>query len=417
MLVAAGSPQRALATPREVNRRFGYLHRVSSEVGGSGSICGRVSGGPRRGLCEWGGGRCDDGAGGAGFGHGQTTPWCNLTIADKMARADLLLRGGQSTKNASDTAAGAGGRSTAPAGVAHTGQGVLRGRETGSQPTGGDVAPTWAHHHHQGAWGWYRRRPEHAVGWRCWLAGDAGTHPDSQSHSLAGSRRRAGKGAARRCPGGAERRQAGRRHSTRGPVSPRARQAACRGDAGRQLTCPTRELLQHPTRQVGSRHATHATTTRHGRHGAPARHVGRRVTRQAAAVTQHSARPGGPPADGHAAAGDDQAKSIREKKASLRHGKIANPPRGNCEQESIRLTPPQSAGTARNRRPTRPRLQRGSAPAGRGPAPPGWSPGRRHTETLSFLLSKRWAKVFTAFLGAPYRRFWQGLRAPGLGWF
>ena len=46
------------------------------------------------------------------------------------------------------------------------------------------------------------------------------------------------------------------------------------------------------------------------------------------------------------------------------YGKIANPPRGNCEQESIRLTPPQSAGTARNRRPARPRLQRGSAPAG-----------------------------------------------------
>ena len=35
-------------------------------------------------------------------------------MADKMARADLPLRGGQSTKNASDTAAGAGGRSTAP---------------------------------------------------------------------------------------------------------------------------------------------------------------------------------------------------------------------------------------------------------------------------------------------------------------
>ena len=160
-------------------------------------------------------------------------------MADKMARADLPLRGGQSTKNASETAAGAGGRSTAPAGVAHTGQGVLRGRETGSQPTGGDVAPTWAHHHHQGAWGWYRRRPEHAVGWRCWLAGDAGTHPDSQSHSLAGSRRRAGKGAARRCPGGAERRQAGRRHSARGPVSLGGRQQAAPLRRRGQLACPT----------------------------------------------------------------------------------------------------------------------------------------------------------------------------------
>ena len=114
-------------------------------------------------------------------------------MADKMARADLPLRGGQSTKNAPDTAAGAGGAQQHQAGVAHTGQGVLRGRETGSQPTGGDVAPTWAHHHHQGAWRWYRRRPERSVGWRCWLAGGQGTHPDSQSRSLARSRRRAGR--------------------------------------------------------------------------------------------------------------------------------------------------------------------------------------------------------------------------------
>ena len=163
------------------------------------------------------------------------------------------------------------------------------------------------------------------------------------------------------------------------------------------------ELLLHPTRQVGSRHATHATATRHGRHGAPARHVGRRVTRQAAAVTQHSAQPGGPPADGHAAAGDDQAKSIREKKASLRHGKIANPPRGNCGHEFIRLTPPQSAGTARNRRPTRPRLQRGSAPAGRGPAPPGWSPAtcraRARSGCGSMLFSGRFKGVLARARG------------------
>ena len=159
-------------------------------------------------------------------------------MADKMAQADLPLRGGQSTKNAPDTAAGAGGAQQHQAGVAHTGQGVLRGRETGSQPTGGDVAPTWAHHHHQGAWRWYRRRPERSVGWRCWLAGGQGTHPDSQSRSLARSRRRAGRGGAQRGPGGAERRQAALRHSARGPVSPRARQAAPLRRSG-QLACPT----------------------------------------------------------------------------------------------------------------------------------------------------------------------------------
>ena len=54
VFVAVGSPQRALATPREVNRRFGYLHCVSSEVGGSGSICGRVSGGDKERLVGWG---------------------------------------------------------------------------------------------------------------------------------------------------------------------------------------------------------------------------------------------------------------------------------------------------------------------------------------------------------------------------
>ena len=134
-------------------------------------------GGPRRGLCEWGGGRCDDGAGGAGFGHGQTTPWDNLTIADKMARADLLLRGGQSTKNASDTAAGAGGRSTAPAGVAHTGQGGLRGRETALPPAGGGVAPALGQHHPRGTRSCDKRRPEHSVGGAAgWWASRALTH-------------------------------------------------------------------------------------------------------------------------------------------------------------------------------------------------------------------------------------------------
>ena len=62
-----------------------------------------------RGWVSWGGVRCADGAGAAGVERDQTTPWGNLTIADKMARADLPLRGGQSTKNASETAVGAGG--------------------------------------------------------------------------------------------------------------------------------------------------------------------------------------------------------------------------------------------------------------------------------------------------------------------
>ena len=211
-----------------------------------------------------------------------------MTVADTMAGSVAPPHGGEGGKNASDTVVGGEGADLHRAGVAHTGQGGLRGRGTALLPAGGGVAPARPQHHPCGTRSCDKRRPEHSVGWRCWLVGEQGTHPDSQSHHLAGSRRRAGRGGARRCPGGAERRQAGRRHSTRGPVSPRARQAACRGDVGRQLTCPTRELLQHPTRQVGSRHATHATATRHDRHTAPARHVGRRVTREAAAVTQQA---------------------------------------------------------------------------------------------------------------------------------
>ena len=310
------------------------------------------------------------------------------------------MHGGQTTKNASGQAAGGEGADLHQAGVAHTGQGGLCGRETGSQPTGGDVAPTWAHHHHQGAWRWYRRRPEHSVGWRCWLAGEQGTHPDSQSRSLAGSRRRAGRGGARRGPGGAERRQAALRHSARGPVSPRARQAACRGDAGRQLTCPTRELLQHPTRQVGSRHATHATATRHDRHAAPARHVGHRVTRQAAAVTQ-------PRRGGHDRAVDRaSARSIEVFSAGWRAARL--------EQEAYSrawLCPPR-----RHKHASGP-LRRLAATRSARSLPPA-------CVRMAFACSEARGSVVTAvtatrpvaFSGA-LEASWQGLGAPGLGWF
>ena len=118
-------------------------------------------------------------------------------------------------------------------------QGGLRGRETALPPAGGGVAPALGQHHPRGTRSCDKRRPEHSVGWRCWLAGEQGTHPDSQSRSLAGSRRRAGRGGARRCPGGAERRQAGRRHSARGPVSLGGRQQAAPLRRRGQLACPT----------------------------------------------------------------------------------------------------------------------------------------------------------------------------------
>ena len=239
-------------------------------------------------MCEWGGGRCDDGVGGAGFGHDRTTPWGILTVADTMTGSVAPLHGGQTTKNASGQAAGGEGADLHQSVSPDASQGGLRGRETALPPAGGGVPPTWPQHHPRGTRSCDKRRPEHSVGWRWWWAGEQGTHPDSQSRSLAGSRRRAGRGGARRGPGGAERRQAALRHSARGPVSlvERHWQAACRGDSRRQLACPTGELLASCA-PGGSRHGTHATASRHDWHAAPARHVGRRVTRQAAAVTQH----------------------------------------------------------------------------------------------------------------------------------
>ena len=191
-------------------------------------------GGPRRGLGEWGGGRCDDVAGGAGFGHDRTTPWGKLSPAVVMAGSVPLVDGGEGGKTAADTTAGSKALNSTEPVPPDAGQGGLRGRLTAPQPAGGGVTPAWAQHHPRGTRSCDKRRPEHSVGWRCWLAGEQGTHPDSQSRSLAGSRRRAGRGGARRGPGGAERRQAALRHSARGPVSPRvrARQAACRGDVG-----------------------------------------------------------------------------------------------------------------------------------------------------------------------------------------
>ena len=148
------------------------------------------------------------------------------------------MHGGEAGKNACDNAGGRRALNSTEPVPPDAGQGGLRGRETALPPAGGGVPPTWPQHHPRGTRSCDKRRPEHSVGWRWWWAGEQGTHPDSQSRSLAGSRRRAGRGGVRRCPGGAERRQAGRRHSARGPVSLVGRQAAPLRRRG-QLACPT----------------------------------------------------------------------------------------------------------------------------------------------------------------------------------
>ena len=227
-------------------------------------------------MGEWGGGRCDDAAGGAGFGHDRTTPWGNLSPAVVMAGSVPLVDGGEGGKTAADTTAGSKALNSTEPVPPDAGQGGLRGRLTAPQPAGGGVTPAWAQHHPRGTRSCDKRRPEHSVGWRCWLAGEQGTHPDSQSRSLAGSRRRAGRGGARRGPGGAERRQAALRHSARGPVSPRARQAACRRRRGATAHVPYR----------GAAAASYAPG------GQPARHT---CHRDPARPARSASTPRGPP--------------------------------------------------------------------------------------------------------------------------
>ena len=120
------------------------------------------------------------------------------------------------------------------------GQGGLRGRAAALQPAGGGVWPTWAQHHPRGTRSCDKRRPEHSVGWRCWLAGEQGTHPcrlaEPQPRRIEATR---GQG---RCP----KVSGGRRAAAGRPPSLRTRPClARRATAGSplwrrgQLACPT----------------------------------------------------------------------------------------------------------------------------------------------------------------------------------
>jgi len=178
------------------------------------------------------------GRGVPGLGTVKPPPWGNLTIADKMARADLLLRGGQSTKNASDTAAGAGGRSTAPAGVAHTGQGGLRGRETALPPAGGGVAPALGQHHPRGTRSCDKRRPEHSVGGAAgWRASRALTHTRRATASPDRGDARAGEvpEGVRGAPSGGRPAAVTQHAALSRPERDRQPAAATRGDSSRAL--------------------------------------------------------------------------------------------------------------------------------------------------------------------------------------
>ena len=184
-----------------------------------------------------------------------------------MAGSVPLVDGGEGGKTASDTGDGRRALNSTKPVPPDAGQGGLRGRLTAPQPAGGGVTPAWAQHHPRGTRSCDKRRPEHSVGWRCWLAGEQGTHPDRlaepQPRRIEATR---GQG---RCPKVSR----GRRAAARRPPSLRTRPCLARRAkkgsppaATWSARVPHQQVLQQPTSRVGSRHAARAAATRRDRH-------------------------------------------------------------------------------------------------------------------------------------------------------
>jgi len=173
---------------------------------------------------------------------------------------------------------------------------------------------------------------------------------------------------------------------------------------GATARVPYWELLLHPTRQVGSRHATHATATRHDRHAAPARHVGHRVTRQAAAVTQPRRRRA-------AAAARPIAHRAGARAEVDRRWVVCFFLRAAWLEQEARsrawLCPPR-----RHKRASAP-LRRLAATRSARSLPCEWLP---HARQPAAVLSPQRPLGQLPFRGA-LEASWQGLGAPGLGWF
>ena len=127
-------------------------------------------------MCEWGGGRCDDAAGGAGFGHDRTTPWGILTVADTMAGSVEPPQAARPQKTPLDKQRVVRALNSTEPVPPDAGQGGLRGRAAALQPAGGDVWPTWAQHHPRGTRSCDKRRPGHSVGWQALLVGGRAGH-------------------------------------------------------------------------------------------------------------------------------------------------------------------------------------------------------------------------------------------------
>ena len=220
-------------------------------------------------MCEWGGVRCDDGAGGAGFGHDRTTPWGILTVADTMTGSVAPPNGGEGGKNGSDTAAGGEGadlhrvlcRPTQPGGPAWAGDGSPACRRGGCARLGPASSPWHSELRHAA--------PRALSRVALLVGGRAGHSPRLVEPQPRRIEATCGQG---RCP----KVSGGRRAAAGRPPSLRTRPCLARRATGSPLPQRRRKwsarvphqqvLLQQPTCRVGSRYAARAAATRRDRH-------------------------------------------------------------------------------------------------------------------------------------------------------
>ena len=161
-----------------------------------------------------------------------------MTVADTMAGSVAPPHGGEGGKNASDTVVGGEGADLHRAGVAHTGQGGLRGRGTALLPAGGGVAPARPQHHPCGTRSCDKRRPEHSVGGAAgWRASRALTHTRRAAASPDRGDARAGEvpEGVRGAPSGGRPAAVTQHAALSRPERDRQPAAATRGDSSRAL--------------------------------------------------------------------------------------------------------------------------------------------------------------------------------------
>ena len=121
-------------------------------------------GGSRRGLCEWSGVRCDDGAGAAGDECGRTTPWGKSNPAVPTAGSVTPLDGEEGGKNASEERRGQEGAEQHRVHVARRLPGWAVGGGRRSPARRRWCCACLGPHQPHGTRSCDSRRPEHSVG-------------------------------------------------------------------------------------------------------------------------------------------------------------------------------------------------------------------------------------------------------------